>query len=64
MFRARYHHSKKRESDWHTFYGSMLEAAKELFIHLKVSELDYKRPLVTTLLKVSPLALCRKTQES
>ena len=43
-FRARYHPSKVRGLDGRTFYGSKLEAGKELFMHLEVPEIDHKRP--------------------
>ena len=36
-FRARYHPSKVRGSNGRTFYGSKLEAEKELFMLFKTS---------------------------
>ena len=53
-FRARYHPSKIRGSDGRTLYGSMLEAEKELFMHLDVPELDHKRPFYYDVVEGKP----------
>ena len=53
-FRARYHPSKVRCSDGRTLYGSNLEAEKELFVHLDVSELDHKRPFYYDVVEGKP----------
>ena len=54
MFRARYHPSKVRGSDERNLYGSKLEVEKELFIHLNVPELDYKRPFYYDVVEGKP----------
>ena len=53
-FRARYHPSKVRGSDGRTLYGSMLEAEKELLMHLDVPQLDHKRPFYYDVVEGKP----------
>ena len=53
-FRARYHPSKIRGSDGRTLYGSKLEAEKELFMHLDVTELDHKCPFFYDVVEGKP----------
>ena len=53
-FRARYHPSKVRGSDGRTLCGSKLEAERELFMHLDVTELDHKRPFYYDVVEGKP----------
>ena len=53
-FRSQYHPSKVRGSDGRTLYGSMLEAERELFMHLDVPELDHNRPFYYDVLDGKP----------
>ena len=53
-FRARYRPSKIQGSDGRTLYGSKLEAEKQLFMHLDVPELDYKRPFYYDVVEGKP----------
>ena len=53
-FPDRYHPSKVRGSDGRTLYGSKLEAETELFMHLKVPELDHKRPFCYDVIERKP----------
>ena len=45
-FRARYHTTKVRGSNGRTSYGSKLEAENDLFMHLDVPDLEYRRPFL------------------
>ena len=62
-FRARYYPSNVRGSERRTLYGSKLEAAKELFMHLEVPELDHKRPFYYDFIEGSPLPSIQHVRE-